>query len=136
MTRGTGTFVGGLAALAVLSGGCSHIPRPGSLVDSYEFGGASYYGPEFEGRRTASGERYDGEDLTAAHRTLPFGTRVRIVNLENDRTVEVVINDRGPHRKGRIVDLSHRAAELIGLLRAGVARVRLEVIASPAADRL
>ena len=91
---------------------------------------------EFEGRRTASGERYDGEELTAAHRTLPFGTRVRVVNLANDRAVEVVINDRGPHKKGRIVDLSHRAAELIGLLRVGVARVRLEVIASPAADRL
>lgn len=136
MTRRAGAFVGGVAALAVLAGGCSHIPRPGSLVDSYETGGASYYGREFEGRRTASGERYDGEALTAAHRTLPFGTRVRIVNLVNDRTVEVVINDRGPHRKGRIVDLSHRAAELIGLLRMGVARVRLEVIAPPAADRL
>jgi rare lipoprotein A len=136
MTRGTATFVGGLAALGALAGGCSHIPHPGSLVDSYETGGASFYGREFEGRRTASGERYDGEALTAAHRTLPFGTRVRIVNLANDREVEVVINDRGPHRKGRIVDLSHRAAELIGLLRVGVARVRLEVIASPAADRL
>jgi peptidoglycan lytic transglycosylase len=136
MTRGAGTLLGGMAALTVLACGCSHIPRPGSLVDSYEFGGASFYGREFEGRRTASGERYDGEALTAAHRTLPFGTRVRIVNLANDRAVEVVINDRGPHRKGRIVDLSHRAAELIGLLRVGVGRVRLEVIASPAADRL
>lgn len=121
--------------LALLAAGCSRMPRPGSLVDSYETGGASYYGSEFQGRTTASGARYDGGLMTAAHRTLPFGTRVRIVNLGNERSVEVVINDRGPFRKGRIVDLSRRAAELIGLIKVGVARVRLEVLASPGVDR-
>lgn len=124
-----------MGLLALLASGCSRMPRPGSLVDSYETGGASYYGSEFQGRKTASGARYDGGLMTAAHRTLPFGTRVRIVNLGNDRSVEVVINDRGPFRKGRIVDLSRRAAELIGLIRVGVARVRLEVLASPGVDR-
>jgi rare lipoprotein A len=124
-----------LAALLLLAAGCSHIPRPDGLVDSWETGGASYYGDEFQGRKTASGARYDRAGLTAAHRTLPFGTRVRVTNLGNERAVEVVINDRGPHRKGRIVDLSRHAAELIGLLQAGVARVRLEVVSPPVADR-
>ena len=93
-----------------------------------EHGRASYYGNEFEGRRTASGDRYDGDALTAAHRTLPFGTRVRVTNLDNGRSVEVVINDRGPHRKGRVIDLSHRAAEELGMVRAGTARVAVEVV--------
>jgi rare lipoprotein A len=92
-------------------------------------GMASYYGSEFEGRRTASGDRYRGAQLTAAHRTLPFGTRVRVTNLANGKSVEVVINDRGPHVKGRIVDLSKRAAREIDMVRAGLARVRLEVLA-------
>lgn len=121
--------------ITLLASGCSQIPRPGSLVDSYETGGASYYASKFEGRKTASGARYDAGLMTAAHRSLPFGTRVRIVNLGNDRSVEVVINDRGPFKKGRIVDLSRRAAELIGLIKLGVARVRLEVLASPSPGR-
>ncbi len=104
---------------------------PGGPPGGEEVGVASYYAAKFEGRRTASGERYRGGELTAAHRTLPFGTRVRVTHLASGRSVEVVINDRGPHKKGRIVDLSRRAAEAIGLLRAGVARVRLEVLAPP-----
>jgi rare lipoprotein A len=127
---------GGILALLLASTGCSHMPRPDGLTDAWQVGGASYYATKFEGRKTASGERYDGARLTAAHLTLPFGTRVRVTNLSNERVVEVVINDRGPHRKGRIVDLSRRAAETIGLLHVGVARVRLEVIASPRAGRL
>ena len=121
------------ASLLLVTAGCSHMPKPDGLVDSYETGRASYYGDEFEGRKTASGERYDGDLLTAAHRTLPFGTRVRVVNLSNDKSVEVVINDRGPHTKNRIVDLSHRAAKELGMLADGVVRVRLEVLAAPTA---
>ncbi len=91
-------------------------------------GMASYYGQDFAGRRTASGERFDPRALTAAHRQLPFGTRVRVTNLENGRSVTVRINDRGPFAGGRIVDLSWEAARELGMLRAGVARVRVEVV--------
>jgi rare lipoprotein A len=93
-----------------------------------ERGRASYYGAEFKGRRTASGERYDAHALTAAHRTLPFGTRVRVTNLDNGRSVEVVINDRGPYRAGRVIDLSRRAARALDMLRAGTVRVAVEVL--------
>ena len=123
-----------LSACVLVIAGCSSMPRPEALPSSYETGDASYYGSEFEGRRTASGERYDGDEMTAAHRTLPFGTRVRVVNLANDKSVEVRINDRGPHKKGRIVDVSHKAAKELGLLGPGVARVRLEVLATPGGD--
>jgi rare lipoprotein A len=77
---------------------------------------ASWYGLEFHGRRTASGERFDMNALTAAHPTLPFGTRVRVLNPRNGRSIEVRINDRGPHVRGRIIDLSHAAARAIGHL--------------------
>ena len=89
---------------------------------------ASHYARRFEGRRTASGEPYDERELTGAHRTLPFGTRVRVTNLSNHRSVVVRINDRGPFRKGRIIDLSRRAARDLGFLREGMARVRLEAL--------
>lgn len=123
-----------LLCVLVVAAGCSRMPRPEGMPQSYETGKASYYGKEFEGRKTASGERYDGDELTAAHRTLPFGTRVRVVNLTNDKSVEVVINDRGPHAKGRIVDLSRKAAKEIDMIGAGVVRVRLEVLAAPNGD--
>ena len=92
-----------------------------------EVGKASYYAHRFHGRSTASGETYDETKLTAAHRTLPFGTRVRVTNLENGRSVSVRINDRGPHRKGRVIDVSYVAAKRLGFVRDGVARVRVEV---------
>lgn len=88
---------------------------------------ASFYANRLHGRRTASGERYDKNAFTAAHRDLPFGTRVRVVNLKNNRSVEVRINDRGPHRKGRIIDLSHAAARQLGMLKAGVVRVEISL---------
>ena len=91
-------------------------------------GGASYYAAKFNGRRTANGERYRPGRLTAAHRTLRFGTRVRVTNLRNGRSVVVRINDRGPFVRGRIIDLSRAAAQRIGMIRSGVARVRLEVL--------
>jgi rare lipoprotein A len=91
---------------------------------------ASYYGEGFDGRRTASGARFDMHALTAAHRTLPFGTLVAVTNTTNGRTVDVVINDRGPFVGGRSIDLSKAAAREIGMLRSGTAPVRVEVIAS------
>ena len=89
---------------------------------------ASYYGGKFHGRRTASGEIFDKNAMTAAHRSLPFGTKVKVTNLRNGRTVLVRVNDRGPHVRGRIIDLSHAAAKKIGLK--GVVRVKLEVLKS------
>jgi rare lipoprotein A len=93
-----------------------------------QVGLASYYGSAHDGRRTASGERFDMHAMTAAHRTLPFGTRVRVTNLYNGRRAVVRINDRGPHHGKRIIDLSYAAARELGLVGAGVAKVRLEVV--------
>jgi rare lipoprotein A len=93
-------------------------------------GVASYYGDRFDGRRTASGVRFDKDALTAAHRTLEFGTRVSVTNKANGRSVEVVINDRGPFVRGRTIDLSKAAAREIGMLGRGVAPVSLEVVDS------
>jgi rare lipoprotein A len=90
---------------------------------------ASYYGDRFNGRRTASGERFDQGELTAAHRTLEFGTRVLVTNKDNGRSVEVTINDRGPYTRGRSIDLSKEAAREIGMLGRGVAPVELRVLA-------
>lgn len=89
---------------------------------------ASWYGPGFHGRRTASGEKFNQNALTAAHRSLPFGTRVKVTNLNNGRSVVVRINDRGPHVRGRIVDLSAGAARVIGLKSSGVAPVRIQIL--------
>lgn len=93
-------------------------------------GVASYYGARFAGRPTASGERFDPQQLTAAHRTLPFGSMVRVTNPGNGQSVVVRINDRGPFHGNRAIDLSRRAAEEIGLVRAGHGTVRMELIAS------
>lgn len=117
-----------LTVLMILAmAGCNHHrmpeqPAPGDVV----IGLASYYAEE--SGRTASGERYDANSFTAAHRIWPFGTRVRVTNLQNDRSVIVTINDRGPHRKDRIIDLSYGAAQEIRMITAGVVKVRLEVL--------
>lgn len=95
-------------------------------------GMASWYGPGFAGRRTANGEVFDPSQLTAAHRELPFNTLVRVTNETNGRNVVVRINDRGPFKGGRILDLSRAGAEAIGMVGSGVARVRLEVLTLPA----
>ena len=92
---------------------------------SYGEGLASYYGAGLHGRPTANGERFDKEALTAAHKTLPFGTCVEVTSLTNGRSVRVRINDRGPYVGGRIIDLSEAAARRLGLIAAGVGRVRL-----------
>jgi rare lipoprotein A len=86
------------------------------------------YGDEFAGKKTASGELFDPAALTMAHRTLPFGTRVRVTNLENQRSVTVVVNDRGPFVSGRIADLSEAAARRIGMVAHGVVEALLEIL--------
>jgi rare lipoprotein A len=120
-----------LAALLFSAGCGSSSPRSstagGESADHSE-GIASYYAEEFNGRQTASGELYDMEELTAAHPTLPFNTRVRVTNLDNGKSVVVRINDRGPFKKGRILDLSYRAARVIGLIPEGTAPVRVEIL--------
>jgi len=93
-------------------------------------GRASWYGEPHHGQLTASGERFDMHALTAAHPTLPFGTRLRVVNLDNDREVEVRINDRGPVAPGRIIDLSYAAARALGAVGAGIVPVKLTVLPS------
>lgn len=93
-----------------------------------ERGEASYYADKFVGRQTASGEVYTHKKLTAAHRTLPFGTRVRVTRLDDGSQVTVRINDRGPFKRGRIIDLSKSAAERIGLVADGITRVRIDVL--------
>ncbi len=131
----------GGAALAVLAAGCASTVRPArhaphavahtapaaAKVGAVEEGLASWYGEPYHGRPTASGPRYDMWAMTAAHRTLPFGTVVRVTNLDSHRQAEVTINDRGPFVAGRILDLSRRAAEALGAIGPGVIPVRLEV---------
>src|SRR5690349_7395178 len=91
-------------------------------------GKASFYADKFEGSPTASGEKYKHNKLTAAHKSLPFGTRVKVTNLANNQTVEVVINDRGPYVEGRIIDLSKAAAEKLGFINMGLADVQVDVL--------
>lgn len=106
--------------MGLLVAGCSEQP--------IQEGTASWYGPGFHGQRTSSGEIYNENDTTAAHRSLPFDTIVRVVNTENDKSVDVRINDRGPYIDGRIIDLSRSAAEAIEMLDQGTAPVRLALV--------
>ncbi|MFD2784308.1 septal ring lytic transglycosylase RlpA family protein [Hymenobacter rubripertinctus] len=108
--------------VAVLLTGCA---GSGAFTQT---GKASYYADKFNGRETASGTIYRPGKLTAAHNTLPFGTQVRVTNPRNHRSVKVVVTDRGPHAKGRIIDLSKKAARKIDIIDAGVAPVELKVI--------
>ena len=116
----TGTLA--VLCAALLATGACATRSPGLT------GGASWYGPTFHGKTTASGERYNMLGLTAAHRTLPFGTYVRVINMANDRSLVVRINDRGPFVAGRIIDLSYTAAKILDIPRAGVMKVRLEIL--------
>ena len=99
-----------------------------TLSIAAEEGVASYYSDVFQGKKTASGKLYDRNKLTAAHKTLAFGTKVKITDLKNNQSVIVTITDRGPHSKKRMVDLSYAAAEKIGLIKAGLSKVKMEVI--------
>jgi len=102
-------------------------------MEGSETGFASWYGHPYHGRPAADGEIYDMETMVAAHRTLPFGTRVRVVDLDNGKAVDVRIIDRGPFVAGRIIDLSHAAAEAIDMVGPGLARVRLDILSAPPA---
>jgi peptidoglycan lytic transglycosylase len=100
-------------------------PSVSSIPNYREVGLASWYGPGFYGRKTASGERFKKNKLTCAHRTLPFGTQLMVTNLENGKNVEVTVNDRGPFVRNKIIDLSPAAAKELGLMKKGFARVEL-----------
>ncbi|MBD9566370.1 MULTISPECIES: septal ring lytic transglycosylase RlpA family protein [Pseudomonas] len=118
-----------LSACALLSllAGCAST----DTIDPHGYdktGVASYYGAKHHGKRTASGERFNQHGLTAAHRQLPFGTRVKITNLNNDRSCVVRVNDRGPYSRGRLIDVSREAAEQLGMLRSGTAKVRVQAL--------
>ena len=116
-------LLGACALLSLLAGCASHDIDPRGYDQT---GTASYYGARHHGKRTASGEPFDQHGLTAAHRQLPFGTRVLVTNLSNNKSVVVRINDRGPHTRGRLIDLSRQAAEQLGMLRSGTAKVRVQ----------
>ncbi len=126
-----------LLVIAALLAGCTSMPRyrrdtlpppvkPGGKY--VEKGIASYYAHKFHGRPTASGEIFDMNGLSAAHKSLPLGTVVKVINLDNNKTITVPINDRGPFVKGRIIDLSLGAAKVIDMVRVGTAKVRIEVV--------
>jgi rare lipoprotein A len=116
-----------LAMVAALAAaGCAHGPRSGGPVDAAEEGLASSYADRLQGRLTASGAPYDPEAFTCAHRSRPFGQRVRVTDLETGHSVLVTVIDRGPWVAGRVVDLSRAAARALGMLGRGVARVRVE----------
>ena len=102
---------------------------PAEDFDYVETGVASWYGPKFHGRKTANGETFDMNTLTAAHRTLPMPSSVRVINLSNGRSIILRVNDRGPFARNRIIDVSRRAAQLLGFQRQGTARVRVEIMA-------
>ncbi len=135
------------AGLALLAAACAHGPARAPELDGAPTGGAggapahaetpaarpgvevglaSYYSRRHHGRRTASGARFDMHALTCAHRTAPFGTRLRVTDLETGRSVVVTVTDRGPFKRGRVVDVSQAAARRLGMLERGVARVRVE----------
>jgi rare lipoprotein A len=138
-------FCGGCASIADVSLREEQTPR-GSLTTGDEnsnsqktprfvqSGKASWYGPGFHGRVTASGEPFDEAGLTAAHKSFPLGSKAKVTNLTNGNSVEVKINDRGPFTEGRIIDLSRAAARALGILESGIALVRVELIAAASAQ--
>lgn len=130
----TAGFRGALAVLLFVL--VPFLPAAGGTVERAagftESGIASYYHDRFQGRTTASGERFDQRAYSAAHRTLPFGTMIRVTRLDTGKSVVVVVNDRGPFKKGRVVDLSRRAARDLDMVEKGLIRVKVEVLDQPA----
>jgi len=128
-----------LAVVGLVLSGCAGTPSPPPAAGSppvretdgrwqlYETGIASWYGGRWHGRKTANGERYNQNSMTAAHKKLPFNTRVRVTNLRTGQSCVVRINNRGPHVRGRVIDLSVAAAKKIGSYAGGLSRVKLEV---------
>jgi rare lipoprotein A len=142
-TRGTlgrllGVILIALAAtISMISAGCStQPPLPSALIRQPPLtsitGVASWYGPGFHGHRTSSGAVYDQEDLTAASTLFPLSTHLLVTNLANGRAVEVTVNDHGPYVKGRQIDLSRKAARVLGVIGPGTARVHMDVLGTPA----
>jgi peptidoglycan lytic transglycosylase len=127
----------GVVVLATTAAGCGLFGRASAPLPpergATEVGVASWYGPGFHGKATTSGEIYDQRDLTAAHPSLPLGTRVAVTNLDNGKQVEVRVNDRGPFAKSRVIDLSYAAARTLDMIGPGTARVRIEVLDGSAA---
>src|SRR5262245_11749111 len=128
----------GRAVVVVVLAVCLHAcgffrstPTPPPVTNGQQEGIASWYGPGFHGRRTANGEIYDQYELTAAHPSLPLGTRVMVTSLTNGRSVEVRVNDRGPFVGGRVIDLSYASARVIGMIGPGTMPVRIELIGEP-----
>lgn len=120
---------GALAAAVLGLTACAHPAArhgPSEEAPGREVGLASYYSRSLEGERTASGERYDGREMTCAHRTFPFGAVLRVTDLSSGRSVLVRVTDRGPYARGRVIDLSWAAARALGILERGVARVQVE----------
>ena len=108
----------------------AHLSEPAKPIKTW-VGNASWYGPGFNGKKTANGEHFDSEGLTAAHPNLPFGSIIRVVNTRNGKFELVRINDRGPYQEGREIDVSYRVARKIGLIHSGVNQVRLELMELP-----
>ncbi|QCB56541.1 septal ring lytic transglycosylase RlpA family protein [Sphingopyxis sp. PAMC25046] len=116
------------AAIPAVAASAIPLADAADMETEIDGGMASYYGNELAGNRTASGERFDPGQLTAAHRTLPFGSKVRVTNMTTGDSVIVRINDRGPFAHGRVIDVSHAAAREIGMQRSGTARVKLALL--------
>ena len=129
---GLGPLAAGLLLAACAGPRYAAPPWPPAAGDA-EVGLASWYGRDFHGRRTSSGEIYDMYQMTAAHRTLPLGTRVEVIHLETGRSIQVRVNDRGPFIAGRVIDLSYGAARVLGMVGQGVAPVRVRTIAAAVA---
>src|SRR5579872_6607609 len=138
--RRTNGFVLAAMAIAIVSlASCStsHPTKPIAQqpIQSSMTGVASWYGPGFDGHRTATGEVYNQEEMTAASTVIPLGSRVMVTNLKNGRAVQVRINDHGPYVKGRKIDLSHEAASTLGIVNAGTAPVRIDLLSQPDGTR-
>jgi rare lipoprotein A len=127
-----------IAAVLLFSAACSWVSKGEVQLDAglKDRGVASWYGEQFHGKQAANGELFDMEALTAAHRTLPLGSMVRVVNLANGKHVHVRINDRGPYVNGRILDLSHAAAAYLGMVKGGLSVVQIEVVGDRRPDLL
>jgi len=127
LLRGLASIATALVVATALSG-CAPYHAQRGVTKFHQRGKASWYGPGFAGRKTANGERFNPGAMTAAHKTLPFGTTVEVTNLQNGKRTVVRINDRGPYAGGRIIDLSKAAAKKIGLIQSGVAKVEIRAV--------
>jgi rare lipoprotein A (peptidoglycan hydrolase) len=138
IAAGLGACAFAILAMTVAfdSGPADAKTNPAPPVATTQVGTASWYGPRFHGRKTANGETFNQRALTAAHRKLPLGTVVEVTSLDTGRSVTVRINDRGPYIEGRIIDLSHAAAERLGIVEQGVGKVRLQVVEAQARTSL